>query len=110
MEFSASVDRSALIQKDDTKFEELSETRNLQSKFINLHEQIDILKSAELITIITVMSVLLLITWSVVGYQLIRVHKRFQNFLKGSIASESSMSTIRPDNEEHYFVKLNVLE
>lgn len=106
--FSAYVNGKSLIHREDTQFVEPSEVRNLQSKFINLHEKIDsymdqpkivqnILKSAELIAIISVVSVLLVLTWTLIGYCNFTIRRKIANFLKGSLKSENSMSTLPPE-------------
>lgn len=57
----------------------------------------NILKSAELIAIISVVSVLLVLTWTLIGYCNFTIRRKIANFLKGSLKSENSMSTLPPE-------------
>lgn len=102
------IDKQNLIPTEETNFEELRETRNLQPKFINLKEQFDsyidrpkivqnIMKSTELVTIVVVMFILIIFTWSIMGYIFIYFNNKTSNMSNVSIKSDSSMSTLRPE-------------
>lgn len=106
--FSTHIDKNSLIPKEGIHLVELKQSRNLQPKYINLLKETEsfvsrpktvrnIMKSSELIAIVTITFILLLATWLLTAYYFTKIQKRIDKILENPIKTDSSMSTIPPE-------------